>query len=248
MLRVETWREIPRLVHGFFGRNGGASSGPWHSLNVSDAVGDDPQSVATNWARARAAVSGLPLVRMRQVHGVRVVRVETDDQPREEADGMFASAAGLGLAILTADCVPILCVAPASGAVMALHAGWRGTLDGVAVAGLRAAHDWLGVAPDAWQIALGPSIGACCYEVEARIGEDLVDRWGAMPDAWQQSGSHGQLDLRRANRFILEAHGVPAGQIVACGPCTACQSVDYFSHRQSGGRTGRQLSLIGWSG
>jgi hypothetical protein len=247
-LRVGAWREIPRLVHGFFGRRGGTSSGPWRSLNVSDAVGDDPRSVAANWSRASLAVPSLPFVRVRQVHGVRVLRADGAERPLGEADGMVASAAGLGLAILTADCVPILCVAPATGTVMALHAGWRGTLGGIAAAGLHAARDWLGVAPDAWQVALGPSIGGCCYQVEAQIGEDLVHRWGAMPDAWQRSGSHGQLDLRGANRAILEAHGVPARQIITPGPCTACQSSEYFSHRRSGGRTGRQLSVIGWAG
>jgi YfiH family protein len=246
-LRVAAWTAIPGLEHGFFGRAGGASAGDFRSLNVSDRVGDDPTSVATNWNHVGRALSGLSIVRMRQVHGRRVLRIDGVQSPAGEADGMVAGDSGLGLAVLTADCVPILCVAPAARAVMALHAGWRGTLAGIVGAGLAEARSWLGVAPDAWYVAMGPSIGGCCYEVEATIGQQFVDRWGAMPDAWQPAGAHGQLDLRAANRQILLEHGVAAARIATIGPCTACAHEAYFSHRQSAGRAGRQVSVIGWA-
>lgn len=244
--RVPAWDTIPGLAHGFFGRHGGASGGPFASLNVSDRVGDDPAAVVANWQCVSRALPGLSFVRMRQVHGVGVVRVDDAQAPAEDADGMIAAAAGAGLAILTADCVPLLCVAPAEHAVMALHAGWRGTLAGIAAAGLAAAQREFGVRPGAWQVAMGPSIGGCCYEVEAHIGQQLVDRWGAMPDAWQPVGAHGQLDLRAANRRILSAHGVPEARIIDTGDCTACRSDAFFSHRRSAGRAGRQVSVIGW--
>ena len=234
------------LSHAFFGRAGGLSDGHCASLNVSERVGDDPQAVAANWQRIAWAVPGLRFARMRQVHGARAVPVDGEAAAVEEADGMVACAGGVGLAVLTADCVPLLCVAPAARAVMALHAGWRGTLAGIVEAGVALAQQHFGVAPDAWQVALGPSIGGCCYEVDADIGRDLVNRWGAMPDAWQPAGSHGQLDLRAANRHILMTRGVPARQIEQIGPCTSCASAEFFSHRRSGGRAGRQLSVIGW--
>ena len=246
--RVAEWPSIPGLVHGFFGRAGGVSDGDCRSLNMSDRVGDDPASVATNWGRVGRALTGVSIVRMRQVHGTRVLRIDTAAaSPAGEADGMVARNAGLGLAVLTADCVPILCVAPTAHAVMALHAGWRGTLGGVVAAGLSEAQTWLGVAPAAWWVAMGPSIAGCCYEVETAIGQQFVDRWGAMPDAWQPAGAHGQLDLRAANRQILMKQGIPAAQIATTGPCTACEHEAYFSHRQSGGRAGRQVSVIGWA-
>lgn len=244
--RVPAWDAIAGLAHGFFGRQGGTSGGPFASLNLSDRVGDDPQSVAANWQRVGGALPGLSFARMRQVHGVGVVRVDDPQAPAEEADGMIAAAAGAGLAVLTADCVPLLCVAPAAHAVMALHAGWRGTLAGIAAAGLAAAQRELGVSPAAWQVAMGPSIGGCCYEVEAHIGQQLVSRWGTMPDAWQPAGTHGQLDLRAANRRILSAHGVPEAQIIDTGDCTSCRHDAFFSHRRSAGRAGRQASVIGW--
>lgn len=244
--RVPGWDAIPGLAHGFFGRHGGTSAGPFASLNASDRVGDDAAAVTGNWQRIRRALPGLSFVRMRQVHGIGVVRVDDAQMPAEDADGMLSAAAGAGLTILTADCVPLLCVAPAEHAVMALHAGWRGTLAGIAAAGLAAAQRELGVAPTAWRVAMGPSIGGCCYEVETTIGQQFVDRWGAMPDAWQPGGTHGRLDLRAANRRILAAHGVEEAHIVDTGDCTACRSADFFSHRRSAGRAGRQVSAIGW--
>jgi YfiH family protein len=245
-LRVPAWCEIPGLEHGFFGRRGGVSGGDFATLNVSHRIGDDPDAVTENWRRISARCPGLSWVRMHQVHGARVARAETADQPIGEADGLLTTQSGLGLAVLTADCVPMLCVAARERAVMAIHAGWRGTLAGVVEVALAEARHWLGVEPEAWQVALGPAIDGCCYEVEAYVGNQLVERWGAMPEAWQPTGAHGQLDLRSANRQILLAAGVPAAQIATVGPCTACRSAEYFSHRRSHGRAGRQLGVIGW--
>jgi YfiH family protein len=246
-LQVPGWGAIPELVHGFFGRRGGLSVGALATLNLSERVGDDAAVVAENWRRVGAACPGLTWVRMQQVHGARVVCIDAG-QPTGEADGLITAVPGLALAVLTADCVPLLCVAPSRHAVMALHAGWRGTLAGIPAAGLAEARRRLGVEPSAWLVALGPAIGACCYEVEAHIGAELVAAWGPMGEAWQQNGAHGRLDLRLAIRRILVAAGVPEAQITSVGPCTSCAQSEYFSHRGSGGGTGRQLSVIGWRG
>jgi YfiH family protein len=153
---------------------------------------------------------------------------------------------GVALAILTADCVPILMVAARRRIAMALHAGWRGTLAGIAAVAVREAAELFGVAASEWQAALGPAIGGCCYEVSREIGDRLSGRWGDMPDAWEPNQDHGHLDLRMANRHILEGVGVPIDAIADVGSCTSCHPDLYFSHRASGGRAGRQLSIIGW--
>lgn len=244
-LRVPGWEDVAGLVHGFFGRAGGASRGAWATLNLSERVGDDLAAVEENWRRVAAALPGLTAVRMRQVHGARAVAVAAADDEVGEADALVTAAPGLALTVLTADCVPLLAVAPRRRAVMAVHAGWRGSLAGVAVAALTAANAAFGTTPAEWRIALGPAIGGCCYEVEAALGARFPDRWGAMPDAWQPAGTHGQLDLRRANAAILAAAGVPPDQITVVGPCTACARDQYFSHRAAAGRAGRQASIIG---
>lgn len=252
-LTVEAWASIPGLVHAFYGRDGGASRGPWRSLNLSETVGDSAETVAANWARLTRSLGDIRPAGMTQVHGDRVRRIGRRDCSRPssnvgECDGLLTNEAGCGLTVMTADCVPILLVAPAHRAVMALHAGWRGTLAGIARAGLKAARRSLGIASGEWQAALGPSIGGCCYEVSAEIGDSFERRWGAMPEAWQASGRRGQLDLRRVNTRILEECGIPDSSIHAVGPCTACANQQYFSYRKSGGKTGRQVSLIGFEG
>jgi YfiH family protein len=246
VLRVRQWHAFPTLQHGFLGRPGGASAGPLSSLNLSAAVQDDTEALQANWAAVRGAMPGMKIVRMRQVHGDRIVPVRSAEQEIGDADAMMTDVAGLALTVLTADCVPFLMVNPPRRVVAAVHAGWRGTLAGIAEGAISAAERELGTGPDEWQVAMGPSIGGCCYEVDAEIGERLESRWGKMPDAWSRAGRKVQLDLRQANRAILAACGVQPHLIFAIGPCTACAKKDFFSHRASGGRAGRQLTYLGW--
>jgi purine-nucleoside/S-methyl-5'-thioadenosine phosphorylase / adenosine deaminase len=245
--QLAAWRAVAGLTHAFFGRRGGTSAGAWASLNLSERVGDDPAAVAANWQRVGDATPGVSIVRMRQVHGARLVKVDSGEQRVGEADGLLTDQPGVGLAVLTADCVPLLFAAPQARALMAVHAGWRGTLAGIAAAALAEGQRAFGARPADWQVAIGPAIDACCYEVEAELGGRMVDRWGAMPDAWHPGTSHGRLDLRGVNRHILLENGVPVEEIATVGGCTACHDRSYFSHRRAGGRTGRQLSLIAWT-
>lgn len=240
----EPWAARRDLAHGFFGRAGGVSRGAWSSLNLSAAVGDEPASVDANWARVRAWLDGLAVARMRQVHGDRVVRVVGGDVG--DADGLMTDAPGVALAVITADCVPILMTAPARRVAMALHAGWRGTVAGIAARGVEAASDAFGVTADEWEVVLGPSIGRCCYEVGSEIVGALESRWGAMPSARREADGRHWLDLRMANRLIFTKLGVPNQRIADVGPCTACARAAYFSHRAEAGHTGRQLSVLGW--
>lgn len=247
VLKVESWRGIDGLVHAFIGRSGGVSEGDCASLNVSERVGDDLEAVAENWRTVRRLFPGLGIVRMEQVHGTRVARVSSASQNLGAADAAMTNRAGIGLAVLTADCVPILVACPGARIAMAVHAGWRGTVAGVGRAAVRSVRLAYGVTAEELRVALGPAIGACCYEVDAEIGERLESRWGEMPEAWSRLGSKGQLDLRSANRTILGHAGVPPENIVEVGPCTACAHDHFFSHRRSRGRTGRQVSVIGWT-
>lgn len=247
VLRVGEWDALAKLQHGFCGRRGGTSTGPLSSLNLSVTVEDDPATVRANWAAVRGAMPGMKVVRMRQVHGDRVVPVHSAEQEIGDADGMMTGVAGVALTVLTADCVPLLMVSSSQQVGVVVHAGWRGTVAGIGAAAVRAAERELGAGADTWQVAMGPSIGGCCYEVDAAIGERLESRWGRMPEAWSRLGEKGQLDLRQANRAILAACGVPPDMIFAIGPCTACAEKDFFSHRASRGRAGRQLSYLGWS-
>ncbi len=250
-LRAGAWRSIAGLRHGFYGRAGGHSRGNLAALNLSYKVGDDPATVDRNWRTLCDSLAPMSVARVDQVHGADILEVHTAParpiSTAGTADGLVTRAAGVALAISTADCVPILLVAPSRRTVMALHAGWRGTVAGIAARGLEVGQTTLGIDAGEWQVALGPAIDGCCYEVDCEIGQRLIDAWGAMPNAWRPATSRGQLDLRQANREILLRRGVAADAVHTVGGCTACNDTDFFSHRRSGGTAGRQISLIGYN-
>ena len=232
------------------GRQGGKSIGPYAGLNTSYRVGDDPKVVSQNVCDVKLAV-GIHdgrVVTMRQVHGDHVIEV-SDRTLKEagEADGMLTGERDIFLAVLTADCVPILIVAPEKKVAAAVHAGWRGTLAGIAEKAVRLLESRYDVVAADLEAALGPSIGACCYEVKEDVSGPLMKKWGRLttPSVFVREG-RTYLDLRRLNRDILRAAGIPGNQLHQIGPCTSCASEEFFSYRRAGGETGRQMSLIGW--
>ncbi|MGH7875164.1 MAG: peptidoglycan editing factor PgeF [Candidatus Binatia bacterium] len=249
-LKVPQWENYQGLLHGFIGRRGGKSVGPYAGLNVSYRVGDDVKVVSQNVCDMKQAV-GIhdgKVVTMRQIHGDHIVEI-MDDKLKEagEADGMITAASGVYLGVLTADCVPLLFVAPKQRLAAAVHAGWRGTLAGIAANAVRLFENQYGVAPNDIEVALGPSIGACCYEVKDDVAEPLLKKWGKLttPSIVVKDGKTF-INLSRLNRDILRASGVPGTQLFQIGPCTSCATDDFFSYRRAGGQTGRQISVIGW--
>jgi len=248
-LKVPEWEKHAGLLHGFMGRAGGKSAGSYAGLNVSYRVGDDPKIVSQNVCdlKLAAGIHDGRIVTMHQVHGDRIVEV-ADKKLKEagEADGMITREPDIFLGILTADCVPILFVAPKARLVAAVHAGWRGTLAGIAAKMVRRFKDEYGVAPEDLEAAFGPSIGPCCYEVKDDVIKPLMKTWGSLttPSIRAQDGK-SFVNLRRLNRDIVRAAGVPGKQLFQVGPCTACAGDEFFSYRRAGGETGRQMSFIG---
>lgn len=249
-LKVRQWEHYEGLLHGFMGRRGGKSVGVYAGLNVSYRVGDDPKIVSQNVCDAKLAV-GIHdgrIVTMRQVHGDHVVEVK-DKKLKEagEADGMITGESDIFLAVLTADCVPILFVAPKQRLAAAVHAGWRGTLAGIAGKTVRRFNDQYGIAPANLEVALGPAIGSCCYEVKDDVAGPLMKKWGKLttPSISVKDG-RSFVDLRRLNRDILHASGMPGTQLHEVGPCTSCAEEQFYSYRRERSETGRQMSFIGW--
>jgi YfiH family protein len=235
--------ESPLLAgfpHGFTTRRGGASGPPFDGLNLGGLVGDDPARVAENWALVERE-TGLSFARVRQVHGARAVRADGPSQPAEEADAVLSRTAGVAACVSVADCVPVLVADPETGAVAAVHAGWRGTLARAAAEGVRALSAETGTPSRAMLAAIGPSIGPCCYEVS----EELAARFAADigPDV-VRPGAGPRLDLWAANAAILRAAGVREERIQVLRRCTACERELFFSHRRDAGRTGRQIAFI----
>jgi YfiH family protein len=234
-------RLLAGFPHGFSTRAGGVSPSPWDSLNLGGAVGDEPARVERNW-RLLEEATGLAFARVRQVHGARVVTATGGGPPCEEADAVVSRTAGVAACVAVADCVPVLIAHPASGAVAAVHAGWRGTIDRAVAAAVQELAARGGCPPAELVAAIGPSIGPCCYEVseelaarfEASFGGGVVDRGRGGP----------RLDLWEANARALGDVGVGSQKVERLGRCTACERDRFFSHRRDAGATGRQVAWI----
>jgi len=244
---LRAW-DLPRLVHGFVTRQGGVSRGLYHSFNLAEGVGDDPNAVSANWSRWHAAYPRMRLARLQQVHGNRVHPIGSAyGGERGIGDGMVTGVPGIALAIFTADCVPVLMLDAETGIASAIHAGWRGTLASIASEGVGAMAA-MGARSHGIRVALGPSIGSCCFEVDAELAELFVSHMPAAA-ACCRPGRHSKkhLDLRGIIRLQLLEAGVAASSIEDIGPCTRCNSDRFFSRRAAGGAaTGLQMSFIGF--
>lgn len=229
--------EAPGGAGLFTARAGGVSSGPFASLNLGPWTGDDPQAVAENQRRAALFASGdrrRELRIGRQVHAasVAVHRGGGADPALDGVDAHVTDRADLALAVLAADCVPVVVVGP-SGVGVA-HAGWRGLAAGVIEATVRelAAQPGAGDAA-AIVAAIGPCAGPCCYE----SGEEVHAAFAGRPRG-RAEGRH--LDLPALARDALQRAGVTT--VLDADRCTICDE-RYFSHRRSGGTTGRQAGI-----
>lgn len=249
-LTVPQWQTHSGLLHGFMGRRGGKSVGAYAGLNVSYSVGDNPKVVSQNVCDMKQAV-GIhdgKVVTLRQVHGDNIIEV-SDKKLKEagEADGMITGENDIYLGVLTADCVPLLFIAPKQRLAAAVHAGWRGTLAGIAKKAVELFKQRYDVTADELEVALGPSIGVCCYEVKDDVAAPLMKKWGKLttPSIAVKEGK-SFVNLRRLNRDILRAAGVPGKQLHEIGPCTSCATDEFYSYRRQGGETGRQISIVGW--
>src|SRR5512133_2842039 len=233
-------RLLAAFPHGFTTRSGGASSGAFASLNLGGQVGDDPAAVAENWARLERE-TGLRFARVCQVHGARAVRADGPAAPAVEADVVVTRTPGVAACVSVADCVPVLLADPETGAVAAVHAGWRGTIAGAAAEGVRALAREAGAPASRLLACVGPSIGPCCYEVSP----DLAARFRAeLGPETVRDGRAPHLDLWRANVAVLRAEGMAPERIEVLARCTSCERDQFFSHRRDAGRTGRQVAFI----
>ena len=241
---------VPALRHGFFGRVGGVSPGPYQSLNMSESGGDRLDLVTRNRAIAtrQLGFSAETLLTLAQVHGSHVVTVtEPAEGERPEADALVTRMSGVVLGILTADCAPVLLVDPEARVIGAAHAGWKGALSGV-IGKTIEAMERIGAQRGRIMAAIGPTIAAGDYEVgesfrSAFLGHDPE----AEPFFQTPPGGKPHFDLPGYVLARLRASGVATAETV--GVSTYAAPERYFSHRYAthqGTVTGRQIALIGW--
>ncbi len=219
--------------HGFFTRKGGASSGIFAGLNCGTGSTDQAEVVAINRARVAEAM-GLTvasLVTVHQVHSARVVTVEGPLAARPQADAMVTAVPGLLLAVLTADCQPVLFSDRKAGVIGAAHAGWRGTLNGVLEAVLDA-MEGVGARRADTRAVIGPSISQAAYEVGPEFLERLTDDDRDCTRFFAQgSGDRLLFDLPAYGLDRLRRAGV--GHAEWTGHCTYRDAGRFYSFRRT---------------
>jgi hypothetical protein len=239
-------------IQGFTTRHEGVSRPPYNSLNLGLSTLDSSHSVEGNRSLLTRAFGTRMenLVTVTQVHGADLLVL---DEPNDdfshfqklECDGIVTNQTGIMIGICVADCVPILLLDPVKQVIAALHAGWKGTAQGIARKGVEAMVSVFGSDPGQILAAIGPAISACCYEVDAPVAEAF--RTSPMQfESFAKSSGPGtwRLDLSEANRQQLYRAGLEEKNVEANPLCVSCEKDLFFSYRRDKGETGRQMGFI----
>lgn len=264
LLQSPLLAQLPGLSHGFTTRLGGVSEGPFASLNLKYPVVDSDESggddrVYENRRRVclHLGLEAEDLVACQQVHGKQVAVVGTRERGRgafsqqealPETDGLVTQLTGLPLLVMVADCYPVLLADPVKRAVGAVHSGWRGTQQQIAVEALRQMQTQYGSRPEDVRVAIGPGIGFAHFEV----GPEVVAAFGAQLDLQdgqvvQAQGPKFRLNLPEILRRQMLAAGIQTAHLDVVAGCTVSEATRFYSFRREQGRTGRQAGIIGWT-
>jgi hypothetical protein len=219
---------------------------------MSFKEGDEDNHVLHNWGRLAEAFF-IPLEQflvVNQVHKDDIFVVKSyggyfSSRAELDYDAIMTDRVGLAICVKTADCVPVFIVDRVKKIIAVVHAGWRGSALGISAKAIRLFVDKYGSSPRDILAAIGPSIGQCCYQVDKAAADEFLQLHqhelflsaGNKADKWM-------LDLAEANRRQLVESGVSEANIDLSDLCTVCNRDMFFSHRGSGGVTGRQINFM----
>ncbi len=247
---------LPGVTHAFSTRHGGVSQGVFSTMNLNFNRGDSDANVLENYRRFCLA-TGFDLekaVASSQDHHTNILRVTAvhsglgilKPQELNSIDGLLTDEPGITLVTYYADCVPLYFLDIKRRAIGLAHAGWRGTVAEMGMHMVCAMKREFGTMPDDLQVAIGPSIGPCCYEVDAPVCARVANLgYIDLEQCFRPIGNgKAMLDLWSLNCLILEHAGVPRAQIVVGGVCTCCNSDTFFSHRVMGAQRGGMAAML----
>lgn len=240
--------------HGFSTRLGGVSKPPFDAMNLSFTRGDDDACVKENFVRFCRAVGvdADNVVISKQEHHTNIRNVTAADRgsgiARErlytDVDGLLTDEPNVVLCTQYADCVPLFFVDPVKRVVGASHAGWRGTVAGIgAVTVERMVADY-GCRREDILAGIGPSIGKCCFEVDAPVYEAFCQADVFDDGCFTARGDKFDIDLWEVNRRVLMSAGVTAEHITVTDLCTRCHPDVFWSHRVTGDTRGSLAGII----
>lgn len=239
-------------AHCFTTRHGGVSQGHLGSMNIGSHRGDTMENLQENYKRICAFLGADPrfLALTHQNHGNVVRQIFREDvtgSPDHNdypfCDGLITNEKGIALVVFTADCTPVLLHDPRTGAVGAVHAGWRGTAGGIVRKAVEAMQSAFGTRPEDICAAIGPNIAQCCFQTDADVPEAMIATFGRRAeDHIRKCENKYYVNLKALNALHLADAGV--ANIAVCQECTACQPDRFWSHRVHGDRRGSQGAII----
>jgi YfiH family protein len=276
ILHADSLTPLPWLIHGFSTRPGGLSRAYGKpSLNLGFTREDQKRAVQQNRATFLRQLGAVhkerewPLVTIRQIHSD-LIQCVTEPEAGLSGDGLITQTPGLLLAILTADCLPVILVDAKRRAIGVFHAGWRGTVKRIVEKGVGEMRRWFGTRPGDLRAAIGPGVHGCCYSVGPEVRTQFESQFEYGSKLFREveesdpvrekypllfltarAPGHSELpkkiylDLVEANRRQLIAVGVAAKNISASPLCTSCRTDLLFSHRAEKGVTGRMMAAAG---
>ena len=239
--------EFYKVKHGFFMRHGGTSPFPWKSLNMATSVGDSSENVIENRKRIADSlqISQFSYYDLWQVHSNEVVTAEKPrprSEPHVQADAIVTDKLNVALLMQFADCVPMLFYDPERKVIASAHAGWKGTLSGIAAETIKAMVEKFKCKSKNIITVIGPSICRDHYQ----IGEDVASKVRSVFEPEENVLTFKKdkifMDLPAANKSILEKLGLKNIEMMEI--CTFCNKEDWFTHRGESGKTGRFASVI----
>lgn len=251
-LEYHTADALEGCVHCFSTRMGGVSEGHLSSLNLGVHRGDVYENVVKNYEILGDAVGFSPEQTVFPVQRhTDIIRVVTEENCGEGlyrdtpvvCDGQITDCPGVALVTFSADCTPILLFDPVRKAIGAVHAGWRGTAQGIAAKAVEAMAREFGCKPENIRAAIGPCIGKCCFETDWDVPQAMLDALGPKAiTAITQKGDKYFVDNKFLNALWLQRAGIEELDIAP--QCTRCQPDRYWSHRAVGDKRGSLAGII----
>ncbi len=277
ILSADSLTPLPWLIHGFSTRLGGLSRAYGkRSLNLGFTREDQQRAVKQNRAEFLRQLGAIRkgrewrLVTLRQIHSDLIHCVSEVPEVGLTGDGLITQTPGLLVAILTADCLPVILVDAKRRAVGVFHAGWRGTVKRIVEKGVGEMQRWFGTRPSDLRAAIGPGVHSCCYSVGPEVRTQFESQFEYGSKLFREveesdpvrekypllfltarAPGHSELpkkiflDLVMANGCQLLAAGVAAKNISASPLCTSCRTDLLFSYRAEKGVTGRMMAVAG---
>ncbi|MBP2626414.1 MAG: Multi-copper polyphenol oxidoreductase, laccase [Firmicutes bacterium] len=243
------------VKHGISTRLGGTSKQSFASLNLGLHTGDEDKQVIANRQLFCQGVGVVAddIVTAEQIHTDRVFVVTKEhigkgakkySEAIKATDALITNVPDIPLMLFFADCVPVLIVDPVQKAIGIAHAGWKGTMDKIAQKTVLTMQSHFGTNPQQCFVAIAPSIGPCCYEVDNIVINRLKGQFQNWEQLVRPNEHKWYLDLWQTNRLQLEEIGVESRSIVVSNVCTACNKELFFSYRAENGCTGRMGAVI----